>query len=183
MASSPDSKRAARVAVMVSTFIMAAPSHASMFAGEALDTAADILAIGVLLIVPIVLIVAFWMVHVLPEKIAHQRHHPQRDAIHTLCILSLFFGGLLWPVAWLWAYTKPVGYRMAYGTEKHEDYYAEMGAKAKAGELLQHEIDHLRSELDHMASTGGLAPELKQLRSELEALREPAPATAVEGKV
>ncbi|MEF9995563.1 MAG: DUF3302 domain-containing protein [Burkholderiaceae bacterium] len=183
MASSPGSTRATRAAFMLTALATAAPACASMFAGEALDTAADILAIGVLLIVPIVLIVVFWMVHVLPEKIAHQRHHPQRDAIHTLCILSLFFGGLLWPVAWLWAYTKPVGYRMAYGTEKHEDYYAEMGEKAKAGELRQHEIDHLRSELDHMASTGGLAPELKQLRSELEALREPAPATAVEGKV
>ena len=27
----------------------------------------------------------------------------------TLCLLSLVFGGLLWPIAWLWAYTKPVG--------------------------------------------------------------------------
>ena len=28
--------------------------------------------------------------------------------IRTLCLLSLVFGGLLWPIAWLWAYTKPV---------------------------------------------------------------------------
>ena len=76
------------------------------------------------------------MVHVLPEKIAHKRHHPQKDAIHTLCLLSLVFGGLLWPIAWLWAYTKPVGYRLAYGTEKHDDYYLELGEKAKAGELI-----------------------------------------------
>ena len=27
--------------------------------------------------VPIVVIVVFWLVHVLPEKIAHKRHHPQ----------------------------------------------------------------------------------------------------------
>ena len=39
----------------------------------------------------------FWMVHVLPEKIAHKRHHPQFEAIKTLCLLSLVFGGLLWP--------------------------------------------------------------------------------------
>jgi hypothetical protein len=44
-----------------------------------------------------------WIVHVLPEKIAHKRHHPRRDAIQTLCLLSLVFGGLLWPLAWLWA--------------------------------------------------------------------------------
>jgi hypothetical protein len=27
------------------------------------------------------------------------------------------FGGLLWPLAWLWAYSKPVFYKMAYGTD------------------------------------------------------------------
>ncbi len=72
-------------------------------------------------VVPVVLIVLFWMVHVLPEKIAHKRHHPQFEAIRTLCLLSLVFGGLLWPIAWLWAYSKPVGYKLAYGTDKHPD--------------------------------------------------------------
>ena len=67
------------------------------------------------------------MVHVLPEKIAHKRHHPQLEAIKTLCLLSLVFGGLLWPLAWLWAYTKPVGYKLAYGTDKHPDYFKEHG--------------------------------------------------------
>jgi CBS domain containing-hemolysin-like protein len=58
------------------------------------------------------------MVHVLPEKIAEKRNHPQAEAIKTLCILSLFFGGILWPLAWLWTYSKPVFYKMAYGTDK-----------------------------------------------------------------
>ncbi len=62
----------------------------------------------------------------LPRK---QRHHPQKEAIKVLCIMSLLFGGLLWPFAWLWAYTKPVGYRLAYGRDKHDDYYAELAAK------------------------------------------------------
>ena len=79
---------------------------------------AKYIAIFALFFVPIVLIVLFWMVHVLPEKIAHKRHHPQLEAIKTLCLLSLVFGGLLWPIAWLWAYTKPVGYKLAYGTDK-----------------------------------------------------------------
>jgi hypothetical protein len=30
----------------------------------------------------------------------------------------LVFGGLLWPIAWLWAYTKPVLYKRAYGVDK-----------------------------------------------------------------
>ena len=78
-------------------------AHASFLHGDALDSLADVMAWVVMIVVPIGVIVLFWMIHVLPEKIAHQRHHPQRDAIKTLCLLSLLFGGLLWPFAWLWA--------------------------------------------------------------------------------
>jgi hypothetical protein len=90
---------------------------ASMFSGDTLDTVADYIAIFVLLFVPALLIYLFWMVHILPEKIAERRGHPQADAIKTLCLLSLVFGGLLWPIAWLWAYSKPVFYKMAYGKD------------------------------------------------------------------
>lgn len=121
----------------------------------------------VIVFVPIGVIVLFWMVHVLPEKIAEKRHHPQKDAIHTLCLLSLVFGGLLWPLAWLWAYMKPTGYRLAYGTDKHDDYFHEMGDKAKAGRLLEDELAHLREELDAMAKTGRLPPKLKALHRDL----------------
>ncbi len=92
-------------------------SHASLLSGEALDTAANVVAWLALIVVPVVLIAVFWFVHILPEKIAEKRRHPQLDAIKTLCLLSLFFGGLLWPLAWLWAYTKPVMHRLAYGTD------------------------------------------------------------------
>ena len=44
-----------------------------------------------------------------------------RRTLAALCLLSLVFGGLLWPLAWIWAYTKPVMYKMAYGTDKHPD--------------------------------------------------------------
>src|SRR4051812_22294337 len=150
--------------------LVPALAHASFLSGEALDTAADWIAILVLCVVPIVVIVVFWLIHILPEKIAEQRHHPQKSAINTLCLLSLFFGGLLWPAAWLWAYTRPVAYRMAYGTDKHEDYFLERGEKAKEGNLVGAEIEHLRAELDHMASRGKLPPELVTLRAELDAL-------------
>ena len=156
--------------VAASTLLLTSPASASFLSGEALDTAADWLAILVLILVPIGGIVLFWLVHILPEKVAEKRHHPQRDAITTLCLLSLAFGGLLWPIAWLWAYTRPVGYKLAYGTDKHEDYYTEMTDRAKAGELLAHDVDHLRDELDAMAAKGTLPPRLRQLRRELDAL-------------
>ena len=88
--------------------LLCAPSaaHASFLSPEAEDKLATIIALVVIFIVPVVLITVFWLVHILPEKIAHKRHHPQFEAIRTLCLLSLVFGGLLWPLAWLWAYSK-----------------------------------------------------------------------------
>lgn len=112
---------------MAVLFLVPATASASLLSPEMEDTLADWLTILVLFLVPTGGIALFWMVHVLPEKIAHKRHHPQFEAIRTLCLLSLVFGGLLWPIAWLWAYTKPVGYKMAYGTDKHPDYYKERG--------------------------------------------------------
>jgi CBS domain containing-hemolysin-like protein len=88
--------------------------------GPIVDTIADYLAIVVLFVVPVLLIYLFWMIHIMPEKIAERRGHPQADAIKTLCLLSLVFGGLLWPVAWLWAYSKPVFHKLAYGTDRIE---------------------------------------------------------------
>jgi CBS domain containing-hemolysin-like protein len=152
----------------------AAPARAAFLSGDALDTVADWMALFVIFVVPCVVIVLFWIVHVLPEKIAHKRHHPQRDAIQTLCLLSLVFGGLLWPIAWLWAFTKPVGYRVAYGTDKHEDYYHEMAEKHRAGELLDEDIVHLREDLDAMEAKGALPPKLKALKDELARVRPAA---------
>jgi hypothetical protein len=151
--------------------IAAAPARASLFSGEMLDTVADVIAVVVLIIVPVIAIVVFWIVHVLPEKIAHRRHHPQREAITTLCLLSLVFGGLLWPLAWLWAYTKPVGYRVAYGTDKHADYYDEMAEKHRAGTLMREDLMHLREDLEAMEARGALPPKLRTLKDELVRLR------------
>ena len=157
--------------------LFASLAHASFLSGDALDTMADWIAIVVLVVVPIGVIVVFWMIHVLPEKIAEKRHHPQKDAINTLCLLSLLFGGLLWPVAWIWAYTRPVAYRAAYGTDKHDDYFVEQGERAKAGQLPADDLAHLRDELQWMADRGRLSPALAALRKDLDAL--PAPEAPV----
>jgi len=143
-------------------------ANASFLAGDALDTMADWLAIFVLIIVPVGGIALFWLVHILPEKIAEKKHHPQKDAIKTLCLLSLVFGGLLWPLAWLWAYTKPVLHKMAYGTDKHEDYYKEL-AHAQAGDAreLKDDVTRLRGELDTLAAKGTVPEELASIREQL----------------
>ena len=109
----------------MSAVLPALPAHASMFQGETLDKVADVMTWVVLVVAPVVAIGVFLLIHILPEKIAEKKQHPQTKAIQCLCLLSLFFGGLLWPLAWLWAYTKPVLHQMAYGTDKvphgHDD--------------------------------------------------------------
>src|SRR6266436_194582 len=118
---------------------LALPSHAhaSFLHGETLDTVADVIAWFAFIIVPPVLIVAFLAVHIIPEKIAEKRHHPQLGAIKCLCFLSLVFGGLLWPIAWLWAYSKPVFHKMAYGTDVDHSHEKPDGEKSAASELEQ----------------------------------------------
>ncbi|MDM0110860.1 DUF3302 domain-containing protein [Variovorax sp. J22R133] len=172
-----------RAARALGVFAFAAPlgAHASFLPPEMMASAATGLAWFIIFAVPIGGIVLFWLVHVMPEKIAHKRHHPQRDAIKTLCLLSLVFGGMLWPIAWLWAYVKPVGYQAAYGTEKHEDYFHEQGERALAGEMLEHDMQHLREELDAMDAKGTLTAELKVLRRNL-ATASAAAAARSEGQ-
>ena len=156
------------VALFALALILLAPAeaHASLLSEEAEDKLATFIAIVVLFVVPVVLIVLFWMVHILPEKIAHKRHHPQFEAIRTLCLLSLVFGGLLWPLAWLWAYSKPVMYKMAYGTDKHSDAGTEGGHGVDGDEAAAASLR------DRLAKLEGRVPaaELTTLRADLEAL-------------
>ncbi len=100
--------------------LLAPAAQASLFSGETLDAVADGAAWVVLFIAPIAGIAIFLLIHILPEKIAEKKKHPQLNAIKTLCLLSLVFGGMLWPLAWLWAYTKPVIHKLAYGTDVDE---------------------------------------------------------------
>jgi CBS domain containing-hemolysin-like protein len=128
----PRSRRFPRSGALRPSFLLAltaltlapARAHASLLQGEALDTMANIISWVAIIVAPIVLIGVFWMVHIIPEKVAEKKKHPQAKAIQVLCLLSLFFGGLLWPLAWLWAYSKPVLHRLAYGTDVDESHGA-----------------------------------------------------------
>ena len=150
------------VGLLAVVWSLASPSmaSASLLSHEAEDKVATFLAIFVLFVVPVVLIVLFWLVHILPEQIAHKRHHPQFEAIRTLCLLSLVFGGLLWPLAWLWAYTKPVGYKMAYGTDKHPDYFKDHPEEASGGSEAI--TASLRDRLVELEERGVPAADLKR---------------------
>ena len=109
-------------------------ARASMFHGETLDSIANGISWAVLVIAPIIGIVIFWLVHILPEKIAHKKKHPQTRLIQCLCLMSLVFGGILWPLAWILAYSKPVLHKLAYGTDVDESHGHGGDPKAHAGD-------------------------------------------------
>jgi hypothetical protein len=144
----------------------------SVFEGETLDTVAEVIAWVVLVVVPVIGLVVFWLVHILPEKIAEQKHHPQAKAIQTLCLLSLVFGGLLWPLAWLWAYSKPVFYKMAYGTDKEGHGHGGVEGEEVDHTAVVEDLRRARERLSAMSSDAGQNPQLaatiRQI-SELEA--------------
>src|SRR5438093_6654206 len=131
--------RGRRFVLFIALTFLALPSraHASMFHGETLDSVANVIAWFALIIAPIVLIAVFLLVHILPEKVAEKRGHPQLGAIKCLCLLSLVFGGLLWPIAWLWAYSKPVLHKMAYGTDVDHPHEPTGGEESATTELEQ----------------------------------------------
>jgi CBS domain containing-hemolysin-like protein len=169
------------VALLTATLLFPIAARASFLPPEMMDTAATVLAWIVIFVAPVIAIGLFLVVHVLPEKIAEHNHHPQQNAIKTLCFLSLVFGGLLWPLAWLWAFTRPVAFRAAYGTEKHEHYFTEMGARAARGELDQLELEHLRDELVEMASRGPLPKALRDLPALVAQARPKSPEQTAAG--
>jgi CBS domain containing-hemolysin-like protein len=131
--------QARRFVLFIALTFLALPSraHASFLHGETLDTVANVIAWFAFIIVPPVLIVVFLLVHILPEKVAEKRRHPQLGAIKCLCFLSLCFGGLLWPIAWLWAYSKPVLHKMAYGTDVDDSHEKPIGKESAIKELEQ----------------------------------------------
>jgi hypothetical protein len=148
-------------ALLALMMLLPSQARASMFHGETLDKFADILTWVVLIIAPIIGIVVFLLVHILPEKIAEKKQHPQANAIQCLCLLSLVFGGLLWPIAWLWAYSKPVLYKLAYGTDKvahgHDEPAQPEADKGEGGELkkLRQRIAELETKLAGSAGAKG----------------------------
>lgn len=70
-------------------------------------TGLDIFA-AIVLVTLIIGIVAGWIILArLPGKIARQRGHPQADAINVGGWLGALALGIFWPIALVWAFTRP----------------------------------------------------------------------------
>ncbi len=136
--------------VLLGAALLPQSAHASLFKGETLDAVANGISWVAIVIAPIIGITIFWLVHILPEKIAHKRKHPQTRLVQCLCLMSLVFGGILWPLAWILAYSKPVLHKLAYGTDVDESL-------AHPGEAKEDksEIEQLRARLAELELQAG----------------------------
>jgi len=90
-----------KLTATLSLLLFCSVSYAS--SGSVEDTIANVASWLIIVVLPFAGIFLFWKVHIYPEKIAEKKNHPQLSAIKSMCLLSLIFGGLLWPVALIWA--------------------------------------------------------------------------------
>jgi hypothetical protein len=138
--------RGTRTAAVASVYLLlAGPSKAAD--GGTVDALADAISWIALILGPIVLIGLNYYVNIHPERIARKRRHPQLPAIKALIVMSSLFGGLFWPIAWVWASSKPVLHKLAYGTDVDEEIPIEADRKDKELDELRATVADLRAQL------------------------------------
>ena len=101
----------------------------------------DVFALMVLTIMLVCAVIIFIVLGALPGKVARQRNHPQAGAISIGGWLGLLFGGVLWPLVLMWAYSKP-----ASATQATEKASAEELARLKSRlSDLERQLAEIRS--------------------------------------
>lgn len=80
----------------------------------------------------------FIYIHDIPYEIAKKNNHPQTEAIHIGCLLSLFTLHALWPLMFLWAKAKPNPIRISV---------LEMEKSLAEIEILRRKVEALESKL------------------------------------
>jgi len=70
----------------------------------------DIIAFAVFAILIVAGVVVVVLLGALPGRIAQRRGHPQTAAVTACGWLGLATGGILWPIALIWAFLKPASH-------------------------------------------------------------------------
>jgi hypothetical protein len=93
----------------------------------------DIFALIILLVL-LIAVVAIWVIlGMMPGRIARQRNHPQADAINVCGWWGVLTLGILLPLAYIWAYTKPIARPISTGSGA-DDSTSTVDATAPEGE-------------------------------------------------
>lgn len=107
----------------------------------------DVLDIFTLVVITVLVAVAIVIVVVLgglPGKIAGNREHPQGDAINVCGWIGILTLGILWPVALVWAFTRPSETLPNATVESAADITTAQAADlVRALERISHRIDAL----------------------------------------
>jgi len=82
------------------------------------------LVFAVLIFVGVIIVVSLGK---LPGQLAHKWGHPQAGAINAMSWIGIATGGLLWPIAFIWAFTTP------FGTKSGDDIQPRSSAESDAG--------------------------------------------------
>lgn len=93
-------------------------------------------ALGAILLSLTAIFYIFIFIHDLPHRFAKRRNHPQAEAIHYACWLSLFTLHAIWPLVFLWAVSNrgPIPVRITEGS-------------ASAGEGQTNDLSELRQQI------------------------------------
>ena len=70
-------------------------------------TGIDIFAIFVLLVIVATVVYIWVALSMLPGQIAQKRGHPQAEAVNVCGWMGGLTMGILWPLAFIWAYMRP----------------------------------------------------------------------------
>jgi ABC-type Mn2+/Zn2+ transport system permease subunit len=70
---------------------------------------------AVLIFVGVIIVVSLGK---LPGQLAQKWNHPQASAINAMSWIGIATGGLLWPVAFIWAFTTPFGAKSTVKDER-----------------------------------------------------------------
>ena len=111
----------------------------------------DILDIFTFIVLAVLLAVAifcFMKLGELPGKIADKRNHPQTDAITICGWLGVLTLGLLWPIAIIWAYTRPTD-QLNNITTDPEVVSSDIGLLNERMDVLEEQLQDLNKDKEH----------------------------------
>jgi len=108
-----------------------------------MDTVLNYASLVILCIGLTLVFYTFIYIHDIPYIIAKKRKHPQAEAIHYACWLSLFTLNAIWPIVFIWALIdhKPIPVRI-------------VGSDDGDGEELQARIAALELRLRELEASG-----------------------------
>ena len=75
----------------------------------------------------------------LAGQLAHKWNHPQAGAINAMSWIGIATGGLLWPVAFIWAFTTPFGVKSAKSELQPHDVAPDTGDSVTASRQISGE--------------------------------------------